>query len=64
MHLQITNKSAKTLDVYCFSFESAGALEFDNEYSGCAVQPAHYIDFAELRHRMSRGFTLALLGGT
>jgi len=31
MHPQITNKSAKTLDVHCFSFESAGALEFDNE---------------------------------
>jgi len=63
MHPQITNKSAKTLDVLRFSFESAGALEFDNEYSGCAVKPAHYIAFAELRHRMSLGFTLALLGG-
>jgi hypothetical protein len=31
MHPQITNKSAITLDVHCFSFESAGALEFDNE---------------------------------
>jgi hypothetical protein len=30
MHPQITNKSAKTLDVLRFSFESAGALEFDN----------------------------------
>jgi len=64
MHPQITNKSAKTLDVLRFSFESAGALEFDNEYSGCAVKPAHYIAFAELRHRMSLDFTLALLGGT
>jgi hypothetical protein len=64
MHPQITNKTAKTLDVLRFSFESAGALEFDNEYSGCAVKPAHYIAFAELRHRMSLDFTLALLGGT
>jgi hypothetical protein len=63
MHLRITNKSAKTLDVYPFIFESAGALEFDNEYSGCAVKPAHYIAFAELRHRMSLGLTLALYGG-
>ena len=63
MHPRITNKSPKTLDVLRFSFESTGALEFDNEYSGCAVQPAHYIAFAELRHRMSLGFTLALYGG-
>jgi len=63
MHPRITNKSAKTLDVLRFSFESVGALEFDNEYSGCAVKPARYIAFAELRHRMSLGFTLALLGG-
>jgi len=63
MHPRITNKSAKTFNVYRFSFESAGALEFDNEYSGCAVRPAHYIAFAELRQRMSLGFTLALYGG-
>jgi hypothetical protein len=63
MHLRATNKSAKTLDVLRFSFESVGALEFDNEYSGYAVKPAHYIAFAELRHRMSLGFTLALYGG-
>jgi len=37
-----------TFDVFRFSFESAGALEFDNEYSGLAVQPALYIGFAEL----------------
>jgi hypothetical protein len=59
MHPQITNKSDSTFDVLRFSFESAGALEFNNEYSGCAVKPAHYIAFAELRHRMSLGFTLA-----
>jgi hypothetical protein len=60
MRPRITNKSAKTLDVLRFSFESAGALEFDNEYSGFAVHPAHYIAFAELRHRMFLGITLAL----
>jgi hypothetical protein len=60
MRPRITNISAKTFDVYRFSFDSAGALEFDNEYSGCAVRPAHYIAFAELGHRMSLGFTLAL----
>ena len=60
MRPRITNISAKTFDVYRFSFDSAGALEFDNEYSGYAVQPAHYIAFAELRHRMSLGITLAL----
>jgi len=59
MHPQITNNSDSAFDVLRFSFESAGALEFNNEYSGCAVKPAHYIAFAELRHRMSLGFTLA-----
>ena len=60
MRLRITNNSAITLDVHCFSFESAGALGFDNEYSGFAVTPAHYIAFAEFRHRRSLDFTLAL----
>src|SRR5260370_27970429 len=32
------------------SFESAGALALDNEYSGLAVTPAHYIAFAERKH--------------
>ena len=36
MHLQITNKSTQALDAFRFSFESAGALELDNEYSGLA----------------------------
>jgi hypothetical protein len=31
-------------------FESAGALEFVNEYSGLATRSAHYIAFAELKH--------------
>jgi len=50
MHPQTTNNSARTSDVYCFSFESAGALALDNEYSGFAVPPAHYIAFAERKH--------------
>jgi hypothetical protein len=47
MHPQTTNKSTQTSDVRRFSFESAGALALDNEYSGFAVLPAHYIAFAE-----------------
>ncbi len=41
MHLRATNKSAKTLDVHRFCFEFTSALEFINEHSGLAVQPAH-----------------------
>ncbi len=41
MHLRTTNKSAKTLDVHRFCFEFTSALEFDNEHSGLAVEPAH-----------------------
>ena len=33
MRPRITNILAGTLDVYSFSFESAGALELDNEHS-------------------------------
>ena len=47
MHPQTTNRILQTFDVYRFSFESAGALALDNEYSGFAVVPAHYIAFAE-----------------
>jgi hypothetical protein len=50
MYPQTTNISAKTSDVYGFSFESAGALALDNEYSGFAVLAAHYIAFAERKH--------------
>jgi len=60
MRPRITNISAITLDVHCFSFESAGALGFDNEYSGFAATSAHYIAFAELKHRTSLNHTLAL----
>ncbi len=41
MHLRATNISAKTLDVHRFCFEVTSALEFDNEHSGLAAQPAH-----------------------
>lgn len=60
MHLLITNKSASTFDVFRFSFESAGALGFVNEYSGNAVTPAHYIAFEELKQRTSHVVTLSL----
>jgi hypothetical protein len=49
MRLRITNSHIATSDVYRVRFESAGALEFVNEYSGFAVAPAHYIAFAELK---------------
>ena len=54
MRPRITNKATQTFDVHCFSFESAGALGFVNEYARLAVTPAHYIAFAELKHRTSR----------
>jgi len=38
------------LDDCRINFESAGALASDNEYSGFAVAPAHYIAFAERKH--------------
>ena len=47
MHPWATNRLLQTFDVYRFSFESAGALALDNEYSGFAVLPANYIAFAE-----------------
>ena len=50
MHLKTTNNSTPTHDVCRFSFESTGALALDNEYSGLAVVPAHYIAFAERKH--------------
>jgi hypothetical protein len=50
MHPWTTNKSTQTLDDCGFSFESTGALASDNEYSGFAVAPAHYIAFAERKH--------------
>lgn len=49
MRPRITNISTQTHDVRRFSFGSAGALAFVNEYSGFAVRPARYIAFAELK---------------
>src|SRR5260370_39203631 len=50
MHPGTTNTLPKTFDVFSLSFESAGALALDNEYSGFAATPAHYIAFAERKH--------------
>jgi len=50
MHPQTTNIPTQTSDDFGFRFESAGALALDNEYSGFAVLPAHYIAFAERKH--------------
>jgi ABC-type transport system involved in cytochrome bd biosynthesis fused ATPase/permease subunit len=60
MRQRITNIRASTLDVLRFSFESAGALEIVNEYSGYAAQLACYIAFAELKQRTSHIVTLSL----
>lgn len=49
MHLRITNNPTRTYDVLRLGFESAGALERFNEYSGNAVAPALYIAFAVLK---------------
>lgn len=49
MHPRITNHSAETFDVPRFGFESAGALERINEYSGNVVSPALYIAFAAFK---------------
>jgi hypothetical protein len=51
MRPRITNLNVRTYDVHQLSFESAGALALVNEHSGFAVAPAHYIAFAELKHR-------------
>ncbi len=61
MHPRTTNIPAKTSDVYRFSFESTGVLALDNEYSGFAVSPAHYIAFAE-RRRARPGSTICHFG--
>ena len=63
MHPWPTNKPTRTYDVHRFSFEAAGALEFDNEYSGHAAVPAFYIAFAELEHRRSSNHQHECAGG-
>ncbi len=40
MHLQITNKLTLAFHAFRFNFESAGALELPNEYSGLASEAA------------------------
>lgn len=47
MHPWTTNIRARMFDVCRISFEFAGVLALDNEYSGFAVRPARYIAFAE-----------------
>lgn len=37
MRPRVTNKDAQAVDAYYLRFESAGALEFVNEYSGLAA---------------------------
>ncbi len=44
MHPLTTNKTAPTLDVLRFGFESAGALEIANEYSGLAKEVAKSLE--------------------
>ena len=59
MHPRTTNICAKTHDVHRFSFESAGALEITNEYSGLAVAPAHLYCFRRSQAGMSLMINLA-----
>jgi hypothetical protein len=44
-----TDQDAEAFDAYYHSPDAAGALEFVNEYSGCAARPAPYNGFAELK---------------
>ena len=53
MRLRITNKSTRTFDVFRFGFESAGALGFDNEYSGHAADSRLLYWLRRTRARMS-----------
>ena len=45
MHLWATNNPTLTFNVHGFSFESTGALEITNEYSGLAEVSAHLYCF-------------------
>ena len=60
MHPRTTNMSTQTFDDFGFRFESAGVLAFDNEYSGFAVPPAHYIAFAERKRARSSSIIYSL----
>jgi hypothetical protein len=55
MHPLTTNITAPTRDVHRFGFESAGALEIVNEYSGLAVAPAHLYCLRRAQAGMSLG---------
>jgi hypothetical protein len=55
MHLRTTNRTAKALDDYRFTFGSAGALELTNEYSGLAALPARYISFESSGKHVPKG---------
>jgi hypothetical protein len=59
MHPLTTNISPPTCDVHRFGFESAGALEIINEYSGLAVAPAHLYCFRRSQAGMPHTFNLA-----
>ncbi len=49
MRPRITSKDAAAFDAHFHVLESAGALEFVNEYSGLAALAAPYNAFAELK---------------
>ncbi len=49
MRPRFTDQYSEAFDAYFHSTESAGALEFDNEFSGSAAVPAPYNGFAELK---------------
>jgi len=62
MHSRTTNNAPQSFDDFRVRFESAGALAFDNEYSGLAVPPARNIAFAE-RKTAPRTSAIYSLGG-
>ncbi len=62
MRPQTTNNLAGTLDVYRFSFESAGALELDNEHSEQCRWTGSLYSLRRARACMSLGANVALEG--
>ena len=59
MHPRTTNITPGTQDVYRFDFESAGALEITNEYSGLVVVATHLYCFRRSQAYMSHMINLA-----
>jgi hypothetical protein len=53
MRPRVTNKDAGAFDAYYLSFESAGALEFVNEYSGLAATTGYLYRLRRTRARIS-----------